>query len=69
MNPIIWTKIGWTLLRTLGTVIGSLAMQLLTGKAFKQLLLIPMEKWAKRSKNKADDKIVEKIKQDWDIKE
>jgi hypothetical protein len=72
MNPILWAKmvpILWTLLKTLGTVLGSLAMQLLTGKALKQLILIPIEKWTKKSKSVEDDKVVDKIKQDWDIKE
>lgn len=68
MNPIIWTKIGWTLLRTLGTVLGSLAMQLLTGKALKQLLLWPIEKWTKKTETLEDDKVVERIKEDWEVK-
>lgn len=67
MNPILWTKIGWTLLRTLGTVLGSLAMQLLTGKALKQLLIWPLEKWTKKTKTVEDDKVIEKAKEDWGL--
>ncbi len=67
MNPVlmaVWLRsVGWTLLR----VLGSLLMQLITGKALKQLLLWPLEKLSRRTATTEDDKVVEKVREDWEL--
>lgn len=61
---INWAILGIQLAKTLGGVLLSIGMQLLAGKAFKKLLLLPFQKWASRTKNTTDDKLVEQASRD-----
>lgn len=60
-----WIPVAVSIGKTVGQVLISLLMSLLTGRAFKRLLLIPLEKWTKRTKTKKDDQVVEEAKKDW----
>lgn len=55
------------ILKTLGSILLSMVMSLLTGKTFKTLILWPFQWLASKTVNKKDDELVEKAKQDLDI--
>lgn len=62
MSPVVLT-----ILRTIGTVLGSMLMSLLTGKTLKDLLIRPIEWIRTRVRTKEADKIVADIRQDWGL--
>lgn len=47
--------------------LGGVVTALLTGKTFRRLLLLPFEYLARRSDNKADDKLIEEARKDLGI--
>ena len=59
-----WAQLGWTLAKTLGTVIGSLLMSVLTGKTFKTLLMYPFRKLADRSSSTLEKKLEQQAEAD-----
>ena len=52
------------ILKTLGSILLSMVMSLLTGKTFKTLILWPFQWIASKTINKKDDELVEKAKED-----
>lgn len=62
-----WVQIGWAVARSVGQVLLGMATTLLTGRAFKKLLVWPLEALAKKTRTKKDDEIVADAKKDLDV--
>jgi len=54
----------WQVAKTVGTILLSMLMSLLTGKTFKTLLLAPLKWWASRTHSEFDDKLIQAAEQD-----
>jgi hypothetical protein len=59
-----WVTVGIAIGKTVGQVLISLAMSMLTGRAFKRLILWPFEALSKKTRTKKDDQIVQDAKRD-----
>lgn len=64
-----WALIGMQILKTLGTIVGTMLTQLLAGKAIKRVILLPFEWLVKKTKNTEDDKIIKEAEKDLGIGE
>lgn len=60
MSPLILT-----ILKSLGAVLGTMAMSLLTGKTFRSLILYPFQLLARKNpKNQLEQELVQAAQQD-----
>lgn len=59
--------IGWAVARAVGQALLGMAATLLTGSAFRKLVVWPFEWLAARTRNKRDDELVRDAKNDLGI--
>lgn len=52
------------ILKTLGTILLSMLMSIVTGRVLKRLVLWPLEKLASKTENKKDDQLVNDARKD-----
>ena len=62
MNPILLT-----VLKAIGNTLLGLLVSLLTGKTFKVIVYWPLKWLTSKTKTTRDDKVIEKVADDWHI--
>lgn len=53
--------------RSVGSALLSVLVSFFSGKAFKRLIYIPLSRLVKKTKSLDDDKVVESLREDWDL--